>query len=413
MKTMKKALSLLVIAAMLTASLTACGSTESSTSDDEQVTSAAAESESSEDEAETEGDTEAAEEADTASDESSASGIVETLYDPNFTIEIVSDGIKKVTDGDGRELILVSKTIDEVPEEYSDSIVVRTPVENAVFLSSTQACTFRTVDDEAVVSGIGGVTGSAYEWSDIPAVAAGLDDGSIISVGDGYSDPDYEQIQALNPDVVFVYGGEFGQADYMAKFDELGINYAVDNEYLESSYLARMEWMRFILTFFEADDAADAAFESVKANIDSTKEAIEGLDNPTVAIFSLYDGAVYATSDTSWLGNMISDMGGVNAFSGLDTSSLTYESAFETISTADVIIYSSTPSYLDGMAGLEDAFPQITECAAYESGRVYQYGEGFWYGIDQSDIMACDLAAVLYPDTFDGRELSYFVQLEK
>ena len=42
------------------------------------------------------------------SNESSAT-FVENLYDPNFSIELLEDGIKKVIDGEGRELILVPK----------------------------------------------------------------------------------------------------------------------------------------------------------------------------------------------------------------------------------------------------------------------------------------------------------------
>ncbi len=55
-------------------------------------------------------------------DETSAVS-VENLYDPNFSIELLEDGIKKVIDGEGRELILIPKEVEEVPAEYADSIV--------------------------------------------------------------------------------------------------------------------------------------------------------------------------------------------------------------------------------------------------------------------------------------------------
>jgi iron complex transport system substrate-binding protein len=397
MKT-KKTLSLIVALGMLTASFTACGNSADTSSDDATSQTSLAEESISATESESE-----ISEAET--------GFIETIYNPDFSIEILSDGIKKVIDGNDRELILVPKELDEVPEEYADSIVIRTPVENAVFLSSTQVCTFRTVDNADVISGIGGVEGDASSWSDIPAIAEGLENGDILNIG-GDSEPDYEQIQALNPDVVFVYGGDYGQVDEMAKFDELGINYAVDNEYMESSYLARMEWMRFLLTFFNADSEADETMSDVETDINAAKADIEGLDKPVIAIFSLYDGTVYPTKVDSWLGSMIEDMGGINAFSDADTSNMTYEAAFDCISDADIVIYASTPKYTDGMDGVADVFPQITECKAYSEGKVYQYSETFWHGIDQSDIMACDLAAVLYPEVFDGRELSYFINLE-
>lgn len=347
------------------------------------------------------------------STESSAT-FVENLYDPNFSIELLEDGIKKVIDGEGRELILVPKEMEEVPAEYTDSIVIRTPVENAVFLSSTQVCTFRAVDDSAIIEAIAGVSGGVDEWAGIPAIKEGLENGSIVDIGGAsMGEPDYELIQSLNPDIVFLYTGSNPQTNQIAKFEELGINYAVDNEYMESNYLARMEWMRFILTFFNADEQVNEVMNNAQKVVDEVKSKIEGLEKPKVAVFSVYDGAVYGTSDNSWVGTMLSDMGGINAFSGMPEGTLTMEAAFECIQDADVIIYTSTPAYCNGMEGVMEAFPQLSECKAYENDRVYQYGESFWIGIDQSEIMAADLAAAIYPDTFADRTLTYYVKLEK
>ncbi len=392
----KKILALLIGAALLVCSLAACGGkpdvSSSESSAESTVSSEAEESSQAED-----------------------LGEISTLYNPNFKIEKLADGIKRVTDGDGRELILVPKSLGKIPDEYANSTVITTPVKNAVLLSSTQVCTFRTVNDAAILDSIGAVEGDADSWSDIPGIAERISSGKIIDIaGDGgMGEPDYEKIQALNPDVVFVYTGEYGQQATIAKLDELGINYAVDNEYTESSYLARMEWMRFLLTFFNADDAAEKAMSKVQNDIDAIKTAISGQEKPVIAVFSVYNGSNTATHANSWAGAMIADMGGINAFSGVDTNALTTEAAFDVVNTADVIIYTSTPSYCNGIMGITDAFPQITECKAYENNRIYMYSAVFWHSIDQTDIVAGDMAAILYPDLFADRTLSYYIKIEK
>lgn len=395
----KKILTVLIGAALLLGTLTACGTSDTKAPTDTTATAS---------------ETTVSETVFAVTETSEDNGEIETLYNPNFRIEKLSDGIKRVTDGDGRELILVPKSLGEIPQEYMNSTVITTPVENAVFLSSTQVCTFRTVNDPAILDAVGAVEGDAEAWSDIPEISERIASGDIIDIGDGsgMGEPDYEKIQALNPDIVFIYTGEYGQQAIAEKLDELGINYAVDNEYLEKGYPARMEWMRFILTFFNADDAADKAMAAATENINAAKAEINGLDKPIIAVFSVYNGSVSATSDGSWAGSMIADMGGINAFSGVDAGSLTMEAAFDVINTADVVIYSATPSYCSGMEGIADAFPLITECKAYENGRIYQYSDGFWNSIDQSDIMACDMAAVLYPQTFPNRTLSYYIKAE-
>ncbi len=398
----RKTLSSLLAAAMLLTALSACAKTE-------QTTTAAAPAPET-----TASETEAPAVSETENAETAEPEVVENLYSENFKIERLSDGIKRVTDGDGRELILVPRE-QEVPAEYSESVVVRTPVNNAVFLSSTQVCTFRAVDDSEIVSRIGAVCGGADAWTDIPAVAEGLTSGDIIDVtGDsGTGEPDYEKIAALEPDIVFVYSGEYGQQAQMQKFDELGINYAVDNEYLESNYLARMEWMRFILTFFNADEAVEEVMSNAQKTVDEAKTAVSGNEPKTIAVFNVFDGTVYATSPDGWFGTMIADMNGSNVFADMPSNSLTLEAAFDVIRSADVIVYSSTPSWCPGMDAVKEAFPQITECKAYENDNVYQYAELYWLGIDQSDIMAADIAEVMYPEAFEGRQLSYFIKLEK
>lgn len=398
----RKTLSSLLAAAMLLTALSACAKTE-------QTTTAAAPAPET-----TASETEAPAVSETENAETAEPEVVENLYSENFKIERLSDGIKRVTDGDGRELILVPRE-QEIPAEYSESVVVRTPVNNAVFLSSTQVCTFRAVDDSEIVSRIGAVCGGADAWTDIPAVAEGLTSGDIIDVtGDsGTGEPDYEKIAALEPDIVFVYSGEYGQQAQMQKFDELGINYAVDNEYLESNYLARMEWMRFILTFFNADEAVEEVMSNAQKTVDEAKTAVSDNEPKTIAVFNVFDGTVYATSPDGWFGTMIADMNGSNVFADMPSNSLTLEAAFDVIRSADVIVYSSTPSWCPGMDAVKEAFPQITECKAYENDNVYQYAELYWLGIDQSDIMAADIAEVMYPEAFEGRQLSYFIKLEK
>ena len=337
---------------------------------------------------------------------------VQTLYDPNFSIELLEDGIKRVIDGDQRELILVPRELEEVPEAYAESIVIRTPVQSAVFMSDTQVCCFRDAD-QSVIDSISGMSGTKENFAGFTAIEEAFDNGSIVSVGGGMGDPDYELLQSLEPDIVFVYTGEWGQSAIIEKLNELGINYAVDNEYMEGNYMARMEWARFLLTFFNADEAVAAQMVEAQKTVDTVKAAIEGLEKPTLAIFSVYNGQVNGTSSDSWLGTMISDMGAVNAFADGPAGPLTMEAAFDVVQDADVIIYSSTPMWCPGMDAVLENFPLLTDCAAYESGRVYQYADSFWVSIDQSHIMAEDLASMLYPDAGLDAELSYFVQLEK
>ena len=402
----KKLLALLMAMVLSVYMLAGCGASEEAPTDAPAQEEQAVEEEKKEEEKPAE---EKKEEAPAV--EASETGMVETFYDPDFSIEKLENGIKKVIDGDKRELILVPRELEEVPAEYADSIVVRTPVERAVFLSSTQTCFFRAVDRPDLVDSIAGV--SDGDWTEIELIDQGLKDGKIQQVSSGMGEADYELIQSLDPDIVFVYTGTSPQTEHIEKFKELGINYAVDNEYMESNYMARMEWMRFVLTFFNADEDVDKVMEAAQKRLDDAKAEIAGKEAPKVAIFSVSGGNVYGTSDSSWLGSMIKDMGGSNVFGDLPAGPVTPEAAFEAAQDADVIIYSSTPEWCNGMAGIKENFPLIEDCKAYENDNIYQYDDSFWMGIDKSDVMAVEMCSIFYPEVFNPGEMDFFVKVAK
>lgn len=387
---MKKKLSLLIGAAILTACMSGCTGEDATSSNSNNSV------------------------ATTEVTETDSNQISVTVdYSKNFSIEYLDDGIKKVTDGEGRDLILIPKALGEIPEEYADSTVITTPVENAVFMSSTQICMLRAADNDDIWDSVGAVSSDASGFIGLDAVTSRLESGEIINVGGTTGDPDYEQLQMLNPDVVFVYTGDYGQQEIIEKLEELGINYAVDNEFLETDYTARMEWMKFVLSFYNAEDSADAYMSQAKQNFDDIKTKLEGTENKKVALFTVYDGSGYGTSDTTWIGHLLADVGGTNAFTGITDYSYTSEVLFDCVQDADIIIYTATPTMCNGMSAIEEAFPQITECDAYKNNCIYQQSDAYWTSIDQTDILAEDLAAIINPELFGNRELTYFTKVEK
>ncbi len=387
-----KLLALLLSAAMITGSLVGCGN-------DQKTPDA---------------NGEASQISSSQSSETSSASVTETKieYTNAFSIETMENGIKKVKDGENRELILVPKEI-EVPSEYADSIVIKTPVERAVFLSSTQVCSLRPLNKDEIFKHVAGVNGGAEQWDAIPQIKQGVTDGSIKNVGGDMGEPDYELLASINPDIVFVYTGSYPQTDIIEKLKELGINYAVDNEYMEKDYLARMEWAKFILTFFNEDEAANNLMNNVNTNIDNMKKTIEGLKKPKVVFASEYNGMINVSNSDSWLGNMIKDAGGESVFEGVpdDGLSLSLEDFIVKANEADIIVYTSTPKWMPNMEALLEKIPQLADCEAVKKGNLWQYTDSFWMGIDRSDIMAEDMAAIFYPEKYEGRELQFFVKV--
>lgn len=352
-------------------------------------------------------------ESESLSDNADAVGTKgENQYTQAFSIEYLENGIKRVIDGENRELILVPKNI-EVPEAYKNANVIRTPIDKVLFMSSTQVCMLRPLDSETAWKSVAAVNGARDTWT-IDEVLKGFDSGQIQNVGGGMGEPDYELIQKINPEIAFVYTGSSPQTGVIDKLTELGIPYAVDNEYMEQSYMARMEWLRFIAAFYNEDEKIDKVMAEATENIEAMKAAVAGRERPKVAYGNVYDGTVYVAAKDSWVANMIEDAGGEYVFNGVDVNAtqLSLEEFFVKTKDADILIYSSTPDYAPDIASVTDQAPVLKACKPIQEGNVWQLSPSFWISTDESDQVAVDIAAMLYPDAFMDREITHFVKMK-
>ena len=327
-----------------------------------------------------------------------------------FKIEQLEKGIKRVTDGENRELILVPKTLDTIPDEYAGKTVIKTPVERAVFLSTTQVCCLRSAGSEEIWDRIAAVNADSYSFSNIPQVIERMNSGKIINIGGEMGNPDYEQLTALDPDIVFVYTGSYPQTDIITKLEELGINYAVNNEYMELTALARMEWLKFTLTFFNEDKAAADYVAAIKADIEETITKTSEAAAPKILMAYIYDGTVIAVDGQGWLAKIVAEVNGDYLLKGLGRDSLyiSVEDFLVYAEQADIILYTSTPSFMPGKTALYDMAPLLKDTPAAQNNRLYEYTDAFWMSVDQPQLLYEDMAQVLHPELYENRTMTYF-----
>jgi hypothetical protein len=132
------------------------------------------------------------------------------------------------------------------PQNIKYDRLVSIPLKNVMAASSTQVGPLIKL---GVFGSLKAVTTDVDGWKN-PEIKNAVTDGRVKFVGgDGMGEPDYELVKQINPDLIFVYTGDYGQQAIIQKADEMGINSAVNNEYMESHYLGRMEWIKFMGVF--------------------------------------------------------------------------------------------------------------------------------------------------------------------
>ncbi len=331
-------------------------------------------------------------------------------FEADFAIEDIGDGIRKVTDAEGRIFLLVPEG-QTPPDGYDEITVINTPVERVLLTSTTQAGLLSPLD---VWDKIAGVAASAEQWH-INEITEGLNNGSIAYVGEAWS-PDYEKISQLNPELVFVYTGEFGLHDMIAKLDEMQIPYVVVNDYLENDPRSEMEWIVFMSTFFDKYDEAMEHIEQAKLKIDQIEANVGNKEKPKVAWGFIFDGLAHVPNAGSHSAAMIRLAGGEYVFNDIGvgqggSSQISLEEFYSRANDADILIYSSILDFTPNIETIIETAPILEGIAPIRQGNVWAFTPDYFQMIHRRDAMIEDLAAIFHPGEFEAQ--GFYVKMPR
>lgn len=338
--------------------------------------------------------------------------VLQPDYTKGFSIEYYQGGIKRVRDHDGRMVWLVPRG-QKIPPELSGQPLITIPLKRALFAAVNQVCLLRPFGDEGVWASVAGVATPADQWF-IPPIKSGLANGSIAYIGDAYS-PDYEKICLLQPEAAFIYTGGSGLTDMAAKLEELKIPYLVENSYLETDPLGRMEWVKFYAAFYNREALAIRYFDAAVGRIENLKGRIPKGDRPKVAWGVIYNGKVYIPGGRSFVARMIEMAGGEFVFKTLSTEQgsigIAMEDFFAYSKTADVMIYASFPQYARSIGAITRMAPVLAGVKPVQTKKVWALQPWYNQQQDQTDQVLADLAAIFYPEEFPGYVIKNFQRL--
>lgn len=334
---------------------------------------------------------------------------LELKYASGFSVEDLEDGIKKVTDGDNRELILIPKKI-KIPAKYKNSNIVRTPVDNVLIASTTQACSLRTIDE---LDSIKAVTTEEQYWT-IKEIKDLMKDGKIHYVGSNLA-PDYEKILDLNPDLIIVSSG-LSEADtkFIDKLKELGLNYVVDNEYKEQNPFGRMEWTSLIAAFYDKEDIATSELDKTVQRIEEVSNKVKNKTKPKVVWASVYEGNAYIAPKDSYVDNMIKMAGGINACALIDSNEgrVSIEQLHEVAKDADIFVYSSSSDYAPNLDSIKSSAPMLADLDVVKNGNLWVFAPDYYQSVDKTDELIVDLVEMFHPGT-TGEKIKHYINYDK
>ncbi|WP_457613502.1 ABC transporter substrate-binding protein, partial [Methanocaldococcus sp.] len=322
---------------------------------------------------------------------------------------------KVLIDALGQKFLLKNAS-EPVPswakEKLGDNFkVINVPLKRVVVMSSTEIALMEAINnDGSVIGSVKGIMwGKAYKWY-FNNIKEGLENGSIIDVG-STSNPNWDKIIELKPQVIFVYPGYDGNK-VISKCKELGITYVADAEYLENDPLGRCEWVKMFAAFYNKEPEAKRYFDKIVDNCLMVMNKTKNCPKVTVAWGYNSQWGCYVPENNSYVAKEITIYcNGDYIFkdlNGTGSAKIDYETFAERARNADVWVI---PSSVKWLTTFKKDNPGYETFKAVKNGRVFCESEDYWQlGLLKTDEVIMDLATIMHPEAFKGRKTHFFLK---
>ena len=342
-------------------------------------------------------------------------------YAKNFTLEY-KDGYKLLTvtlpwlgATEQLEYALVPKGT-QVDEELGNAVVIHTPIDSFVSLSSTYLPFLEQIGE---LNSLIAVDTADYIYN--ADVRSWVEGRNVASVGSGPT-VDIETVVDLAPDIIMTSASGSADWDTHPVLEQAGLPVVINSDYLEQDPLGRAEWGKFIAAFYDKEAEADQVFDAMAARYEEAKASVAGQsEKVTVFVNTAYEGTWYMPGGESYAAILLSDAGADylwNDLEGTGAMPIDFEVVVERAKDADFWLNVGFASDLASLAAMD---PRYVDFKAYQEGKVFNNNaritemggtDYFESGTANPDAVLRDLIAIFYPDLAGGHELYYYRQLQ-
>jgi len=252
-----------------------------------------------------------------------------------------------------------------------------------------------------------------------PAVLKRIGEGKVADLGDAFT-INVERTLQLHPGAVMMSG--YNQNDPFAKrVSQSGIPVIFNNEWMETSLLARAEWIKFVGAFYDREKLADSIFSAVDKKYSEIKSKAARIKiKPNIMAGSNFRGTWYMPAGHSFMGRLFEDAGARYYFANDTTSGslpLNVESVLKNFAQTDVWLncnFSSLNELIKADSKHALFHPVVLK-------QVYNFNKrllpstanDFWESaVARPDLLLSDVIAILHPEMMPGYSMVYSQKLK-
>lgn len=230
-----------------------------------------------------------------------------------------------------------------------------------------------------------------------------------------------EVLLALNPEVVVGFGVD-GVNKTFETIKKAGIPVIYNGDWVESSALAKAEWIKFFGVLFNKEKEADSIFNTIEKEYLKAREiAKQAKNRPTVLSGAMHKEVWYLPNGSSAEAQFLKDANVSYLWSettGNGSLALSFETVLDKAKDADLWL---SPSYYSSFEQLESVNSLYTNFEAFKNKNIYTFsnttgetGGVLYYelGTARPDLVLKDLIKIAHPELLVDYQPYFFDKLK-
>ncbi len=307
---------------------------------------------------------------------------------------------------------LLSRKDDDQPAAGEWDAEIAIPVKKAALNSTTFVPFFLRIGEAKTISGLTFANLMKNE-----TIAGQIADGTTIELTSG-GETDFEKMLALDADIFMVY--KFGEADF-ERYSERGIPVVMNMEFMESTPLARAEWIKLAGCLTGKYEEARKVFEEVSQSYNELiAKAAKADSMPTVFSGMKYGANWFTPGNQSFVAQFIRDAHGKYSFEhveGQGNKELDFESVLETIEDADywgMLVSSDKGMSFEGVKKIDRRFSAFK---SFREGQIFVCNTAktdyFGDAVMEPEKILGDMIGIMHPQILPDHQFNYFFPITK
>ncbi|MHA4741828.1 ABC transporter substrate-binding protein [Dyadobacter sp. MSC1_007] len=300
------------------------------------------------------------------------------------------------------------------PPGYEDSQLIEIPVRSLVAMSSLHIGLVGFLESEEILTGLGNL-----KYVSSPKVLKRIAAGNIMEVGkdQGFNE---ELLITMHPDLIMATGTPTSKMARYASLNQAGIPVMVNSEWVETTPLARAEWVKLLAALLNKEKFVNKQFKNVEAEYNR----LAGLTKNVTTKPSLITGmnskdAWFVPNGNSYVNRFFRDAGASYHWAETKATGslpLSFETVYPVALNADYwlnVSIGNVQTKKDILA--RDA--RYADFKAFKSGKIYSYNSrmnaqganDYWEsGAVNPQLVLADLIKIIHPELLPDHRLFYY-----